>query len=82
MWISQLRAGEQAAGAKGSVGVLSRSHAARGAFGALGLPILGGHTIGPKRSILIEILGLPLAVRVDPAKPHDVRVGRELLADH
>jgi transposase len=39
----------------------------------------GGHTIGTKRSILIEILGLPLAVRVDPAKPHDVRSGRELL---
>lgn len=42
----------------------------------------GGRTIGTKRSILIEILGLPLAVRVDPAKPHDVRVGRELIADH
>ena len=39
----------------------------------------GGRTIGAKRSILIEILGLPLAVRVDPAKPHDVRSGRELL---
>jgi len=39
----------------------------------------GGRTIGTKRSILIEILGLPLAVRVDPAKPHDVRAGRELL---
>jgi Transposase DDE domain len=42
----------------------------------------GGRTVGTKRSILIEILGLPLAVRVDPAKPHDVRVGRELIADH
>ena len=41
----------------------------------------GGHTIGTKRSILVEILGLPLAVRVDPAKPHDVRVGRELIAE-
>ncbi len=40
----------------------------------------GGRTIGAKRSILIEYLGLPLAVRVDPAKPHDVKVGRELLA--
>jgi hypothetical protein len=30
----------------------------------------GGRTIGAKRRILIEILGLPLAVRVDPAKPH------------
>ena len=27
------------------------------------------------------ILGLPLAVRVDPASPHDVEVGRELVAD-
>jgi putative transposase len=41
----------------------------------------GGRTIGTKRSILVEILGLPLAVRVDPAKPHDVRVGRELIAE-
>jgi putative transposase len=41
----------------------------------------GGRTIGTKRSILVEILGLPIAARVDPARPHDVRVGRELLAD-
>src|SRR5450756_1939271 len=41
----------------------------------------GGRTIGAKRSILIEYLGLPLAVRVDPARPHDVKVGRELLAE-
>ncbi len=40
----------------------------------------GGRTIGAKRSILIEYLGLPLEVRVDPARPHDVKVGRELLA--
>jgi len=30
----------------------------------------GGHTNGAKRSIAIEILGLPLAVRVDAARPH------------
>jgi len=41
----------------------------------------GGRTVGAKRSILIEILGLPVAVRVDPARPHDVRSGRELLRD-
>lgn len=41
----------------------------------------GGRTIGAKRSILIEILGLPIAARVDPARPHDVKVGRELRAD-
>ena len=41
----------------------------------------GGHTNGAKRSIAIEILGLPLAVRVDSARPHDVSAGRELLAD-
>lgn len=35
--------------------------------------------VGAKRSILIEILGLPVGVRVDPAKPHDVKPGRELL---
>lgn len=33
--------------------------------------VRGGWTIGAKRSILIEYLGLPLAVRVDPAKPPD-----------
>ena len=42
----------------------------------------GGRTNGAKRSIVIEILGLPLAVRADPATPRDVRVGRELIADH
>lgn len=42
----------------------------------------GGYTRGTKRSILIEILGLPLAVRVDSAKPHAVRSGRLLLNDH
>jgi transposase len=41
----------------------------------------GGRTIGTKRTILFEILGLPIATRVDPAKPHDVRVGRELLRE-
>jgi len=40
----------------------------------------GGRTNGTKRSIVIEILGLPLAVQVGSAKPHDVRSGRELLA--
>ncbi|MCV0403889.1 MAG: transposase [Chloroflexi bacterium] len=42
----------------------------------------GGRTIGTKRTILVEILGLPIGVRVDGAKPHDVRVGRELLREH
>ena len=37
----------------------------------------GGRTIDTTRSILVEIVGLPPAVRVDPAKPRDVRVGRE-----
>lgn len=41
----------------------------------------GGRTIGTKRTILVEILGLPLSARADPAKPHDVRVGRELLRE-
>ncbi len=41
----------------------------------------GGRTIGTKRTILVEILGLPVGVRVDPAKPHDVRAGRELLRE-
>ena len=41
----------------------------------------GGRTIGTKRTILVEILGLPLSARADPAKPHDVRAGRDLLRD-
>src|SRR6266581_3992219 len=41
----------------------------------------GGRTIGTKRTILVEILGLPVSARADPAKPHDVRAGRELLRD-
>lgn len=31
---------------------------------------------------MVEILGLPIGARVDGAKPHDVRVGRELLREH
>lgn len=41
----------------------------------------GGRTIGTKRTILVEILGLPLAARVDSARPHDVVAARELLRD-
>jgi len=39
----------------------------------------GGRTNGAKRSIVIEILGLPLAVSVESAMPHDVSAGRRLL---
>ena len=39
----------------------------------------GGRTNGAKRSIVIEILGLPLAVSVESARPHDVSAGRRLL---
>ena len=41
----------------------------------------GGRTNGTKRSILVEILGLPVAVRADPATPHDVKIGKALLSD-
>jgi putative transposase len=41
----------------------------------------GGRTIGTKRTILVEILGLPVAARADPAKPHDVKVGRAFLSE-
>jgi transposase len=41
----------------------------------------GGYTMGAKRTILIEILGLPLAVRVDSAKPHDVWSARRILTE-
>ena len=36
-------------------------------------------TNGAKRSIVIEILGLPLAISVESARPHDVSAGRRLL---
>jgi transposase len=39
----------------------------------------GGHTNGAKRTILVEYLGLPVATRVDSAKPHDVQSARRLL---
>ena len=41
----------------------------------------GGHTRGAKRTILIEILGLPLAVSVESAKPHDVQSARRILKE-
>lgn len=41
----------------------------------------GGRTFGSQRSILVDILGLPFACRVDPARPHDVASARLLLVD-
>jgi putative transposase len=41
----------------------------------------GGRTIGTKRTLLVEILGLPLAARTDSAGPHHVVAARELLRD-
>ena len=41
----------------------------------------GGRTVGTKRTLLVEILGLPVAARVDSARPHDVVAARELLRD-
>ncbi len=41
----------------------------------------GGRTIGTKRTLLVEILGLPIAARVDSARPHDVVAAREILRD-
>ena len=41
----------------------------------------GGYTRGAKRTILIEILGLPLAVSVESAKPHDVQSARRILKE-
>lgn len=34
---------------------------------------------GAKRSMLVDILGLPVAVKVTSSRPHDSTVGRELL---
>jgi putative transposase len=41
----------------------------------------GGYTRGAKHTILIEILGLPLAVSVESAKPHDVQAARRILKE-
>jgi putative transposase len=40
----------------------------------------GGRTIGTKRTLLVEILGLPVAAAACSARPHDVVAARELLA--
>lgn len=39
----------------------------------------GGRTSGTKRTLLVEILGLPVAADACSARPHDVVAGRELL---
>lgn len=39
----------------------------------------GGRTVGAKRTVLVEILGLPIAAYVESAKPHDVSVGRRFV---
>jgi putative transposase len=41
----------------------------------------GGRTIGTKRTLLVEILGLPVAAAACSARPHDVVAGRDLLRD-
>lgn len=41
----------------------------------------GGRTIGAKRTVLVEILGLPVAAHVESARPHDVQAGRALMHD-
>src|SRR5437879_9593861 len=40
-----------------------------------------GGTFGAKRTVLIDYLGLPVAARVDSARPHDSKTGQMLL-DH
>jgi hypothetical protein len=39
----------------------------------------GGRTIGTKRTLLVEICGLPVAASACSARPHDVVAARELL---
>jgi transposase len=41
----------------------------------------GGRTIGTKRTLLVEILGLPVAAAACSARPHDVIARRELLRE-
>jgi hypothetical protein len=38
-----------------------------------------GRTIRAKRTVLIEIMGLPVGAHVESAKPHDVSAGRRLI---
>lgn len=42
----------------------------------------GGRTWGAKRTVLLDYAGLPFAVRVDPASPHDVRCAKAILAEN
>ena len=39
----------------------------------------GGRTRGTKRTLVVDYLGLPVAAVATSARPHDARVGRELL---
>jgi putative transposase len=41
----------------------------------------GGRTIGTKRTLLVEILGLPIAASACSARPHDVTAARDLLRE-
>lgn len=41
----------------------------------------GGRTSGTKRTLLVDILGLPLAADAVSARPHDVTAGRALLRE-
>jgi len=41
----------------------------------------GGRTIGTKRTLLVEILGLPLAADACSARPHDLTAARVLLRE-
>jgi len=41
----------------------------------------GGRTIGTKRTLLVEILGLPVAAAACSARPHDVTAARELVRE-
>jgi putative transposase len=41
----------------------------------------GGRTNGTKRTLLVDILGLPLAAGAASARPHDVSTGRALLRE-
>ena len=40
-----------------------------------------GRTIGTKRTLLVEILGLPVTAAARSARPNDVVAGRELLRE-
>ncbi len=72
-------------GTHGVVGDVNRFLRGRAGYFRQATPPLPADELSPflptQRTILVEILGLPVSARADAAKPHDVRTARDLLRD-